>query len=162
MVNGDANENGIKINRSNQQKKTFGRAERFFVFLCRCFARLQCRFVRLRRQTSYLHAMFWRNCRMYLPKILFPVSCSFLLFHCRSFSPGRQHFSFSHRCYEIFMFFFQRNSSTLFPITRSSSFSVTHVSVDIKNNIKINVEKDTTLFFSLSLSLKVLVAMPVD
>ena len=60
------------------------------------------------------------------------------------------------------MFFFQRNSSTLFPITRSSSFSVTHVSVDIKNNIKINVEKDTTLFFSLSLSLKVLVAMPVD
>ena len=39
------------------------------------------------------------------------------------------------------MFFFQRNSSPLFSITRSSSFSVIHVSVNIKNNI----EKDTTL-----------------
>ena len=39
------------------------------------------------------------------------------------------------------MFFFQRNSSPLFSITRSSSFSVIHVSVNIKNNIK----KDTTL-----------------
>ena len=145
----------------SKKQKTFGRAARFFVFLCRCFARLQCHFVRLRRQTSYLHVIFWRNCRMYLPKILFPVSCSLLFFHCRPFSPGRQHFSFSHRCYEIFMFFYQRNSSTLFSITGSSSFSVTHVSVEIKNNIKINVEKDTTLFF-FSLSLKVRAAMPVD
>ena len=39
------------------------------------------------------------------------------------------------------MFFFQRNSSPLFSITRSSSFSVIQVSVNIKNNI----EKDTTL-----------------
>ena len=47
------------------------------------------------------------------------------------------------------MFFFQRNSSPLFSITRSSSFSVIHVSINIKNN----VEKDTTLlFFSLSKS----------
>ena len=46
-----------------------------FVFLCRCFARLQYRFIRLKRQTSLLHIIFtlWRNCRMYLPKILFPV-----------------------------------------------------------------------------------------
>ena len=41
------------------------------------------------------------------------------------------------------MFFFQRNSSPLFSITRSSSFSVIHVSVNITNN----VEKDTTLLF---------------
>ena len=47
---------------------------------------------------------------------------------------GRYHFSFSHHRYEIFMFIFQL-------ITRSSSFSVIHVSVNIKNN----VEKDTTL-----------------
>ena len=60
-----------------------------------------------------------------------------------------------------FHVFSQRNSSTLFSITGSSSFSVTHVSVEIKNNIKINVEKDTTLFF-FSLSLKVWAAMPVD
>ena len=47
------------------------------------------------------------------------------------------------------MFFFQRNSSPLFSITRSSSFSVIHVGVNIKNNVK----KDTTLlllFFFLS------------
>ena len=39
------------------------------------------------------------------------------------------------------MFFSLQNSSLLFSITRSSSFSVIHVSVNIKNN----VEKDTTL-----------------
>ena len=41
----------------------------------------------------------------------------------------------------IAMFFFLRNSSPLFSLTRSSSFSVVHVSVNIKNN----AEKDTTL-----------------
>ena len=39
------------------------------------------------------------------------------------------------------MFFSLRNSSPLFSITRSSSFSVIHVSENIKNN----AEKDTTL-----------------
>ena len=49
------------------------------------------------------------------------------------------------------MFFFQRNSSPLFSITRSSSFAVIHLSV----NIKINVEKETTLlFFFLSLKIR--------
>ena len=41
----------------------------------------------------------------------------------------------------ISMFFSLRNLSPLFSITRSSSFSVIHVSVNIKNN----AEKDTTL-----------------
>ena len=41
----------------------------------------------------------------------------------------------------ISMFFFLHNSSPLFSITRSSSFSVFHVSVKIKNN----AQKDTTL-----------------
>ena len=40
-----------------------------------------------------------------------------------------------------FHVFLPENSSLLFPVTRSSSFSVNHVSVNIKNN----VEKDTTL-----------------
>ena len=40
-----------------------------------------------------------------------------------------------------FHVFFQRNSSPLFSITRSSSFSVIYVSVNIKNT----AEKDTTL-----------------
>ena len=38
---------------------------------------------------------------------------------------------FSHGCYNFFLFFFQRNWSPLFFISRSSSFSVTHVNVDI-------------------------------
>ena len=46
----------------------------------------------------------------------------------------------------IFMIFFLQNSSLLFSISRSSSFSVIHVSVNIKNN----VEKDTTLLYFLS------------
>ena len=49
---------------------------------------------------------------------------------------GRQYFSFSHRRYEIFMFFFQRNSSPYFSITSFSFFPVTHLSVDIKNNVE--------------------------
>ena len=38
---------------------------------------------------------------------------------------------FSHGRYNFFLFFFQRNWSPLFFISRSSSFSVTHVNVDI-------------------------------
>ena len=45
--------------------------------------------------------------------------------------------------------FFHRSPSLVFSITRSSSFSGIHVSVDIKNNI----EKDSTLLFFFSLSL---------
>ena len=82
------------------------------------------------------------------------VPLRFYFFHCRSFftllASSISHFS--HRRYEIFMCFFQRNSSSSFLITRSSSFSAIHVSVDIKNN----VEKDSILtrlcccfFFSL-------------
>ena len=47
----------------------------------------------------------------------------------------------SHRRFEVFMFFFLQHLSLLFSITRSSSFSAIHVSVNIKNN----VEKDETL-----------------
>ena len=45
-----------------------------------------------------------------------------------------------------FHVFFLRHSCPLFSITRSSSFSVIDVSVDIKNN----GEKDTTLLFFFS------------
>ena len=65
----------------------------------------------------------------------FLCSCSLLFFHCRSFSPSRQHFLFSHHRFEIFTF------SAFNEIRLPSSFSVFHVSVNIKNN----VEKDTTL-----------------
>ena len=64
------------------------------------------------------------------------------IFHCRSFLPYWQlAFLVVSQPLWIFMFFFLQNSSLLFSITRSSSFSVIHVSVNIKNN----VEKDTTL-----------------
>ena len=64
------------------------------------------------------------------------------IFHCRSFSPcWPLAFLIVSQPLWMFMFFFLQNSSLLFSITRSSSFSVIHVSVNIKNN----VEKDTTL-----------------
>ena len=72
------------------------------------------------------------------PKILllvFVVACIF--FHYRSFSPcwpllaDREHFSFSYRRYGIFMFFFFNKIRHLF-FTRSSSFSVIHVSANIE------------------------------
>ena len=77
---------------------------------------------------------------MCLPNILFPVFIFAFIFHYRSFSPcwPLAFLIFSPPLW-ISMFF----SSPLFSITRSSSFSVIHVSVNIKNN----AVKDTTLFF---------------
>ena len=79
---------------------------------------------------------------MCLPNILSPVFTFALIFYCRSFSLcwPLAYLIVSQPLW-IFMFFFLQNSSLLFSITRSSSFSVIHVSVNIKNN----VEKDTTL-----------------
>ena len=88
---------------------------------------------------------------MCLPNILFPVFMFAFIFHCRSFSPcwPLAFLIFSPPLW-ISMFFFLRNSSPLFSITRSCSFSVIHVSVNIK---KKNAEKDTTpLLFFLSKS----------
>ena len=85
------------------------------------------------------HYFLWRNCRMCSPKILvLGFLFTFIFFHCRSFSP----------CWPLAFLIcltagmkFSR-FSPLFLITRSGSFSVIHVSVDIKNN----VEKDSILF----------------
>ena len=112
----------------------------FLSFPCRCFARLQHCFVRLKRPSYTL--FLWRNCRLCLPNILFPVFMFAFIFHCRSFSPcwPLAFLIFSPPLW-ISMIFFLRNSSPLFSITRSSSFSVIHVSVNTKNN----AEKDTTL-----------------
>ena len=88
---------------------------------------------------------------MCLSNILFPLFMFVFIFHCRSFSLSRPlaFLIFSPPLW-ISMFFFLRNSSPLFSITRSSSFFVIHVSVNIKNN----PEKDTTLLlFFLSKSL---------
>ena len=65
------------------------------------------------------------------------VSCVHVRFYfsLRSFSPcwPLAFLIFSPPLW-ISMFFFLRNSSPLFSITRSSSFSVIHVSVNMKNN----------------------------
>ena len=53
------------------------------------------------------------------------VSCvhvRFYFFTAAHFHLAASISHFFYRCYEIFMFFFQRNSSPLFSITRSSSF----------------------------------------
>ena len=64
------------------------------------------------------------------------------IFHRRSFSPFLPlAFLISSPPLWISMFFSPRNSSPLFSITPSSSFSVIHVSVSIKNDAEI----DTTL-----------------
>ena len=79
---------------------------------------------------------------MCLPNILSPVFIFAFVFHCRSFSPsGPLAFLILSPPLWSFMFFFLQHSSLLFSVTHSSSFSVIHVSVNIKNN----VEKDTTL-----------------
>ena len=66
---------------------------------------------------------------MCLPNILFPVFMFAFIFHCRSFSP----------CWPLAFLIF--SPPPLFSVTRSSSFSVIHVRVNIKNN----AEKGTTL-----------------
>ena len=58
-------------------------------------------------------------------------SCSLFFFTAAHFHlGGRWHFSLP--LFKNILFSFQRNSSPLFFISRSSSFSVIHVSVDIK------------------------------
>ena len=99
MLNGDDNENSFKTNRSNQQKKKkttqkIARAANFFTnqqktnlhvqhaflsFPCRCFARLQRCFVRIKRQTSQLHIIFMEELS-YVPTQYF-VSCVYVRFY---------------------------------------------------------------------------------
>ena len=83
---------------------------------------------------------------MCLPNILFPVFMFAFIFHRRSFSPcwPLAFLIFSPPLW-ISMFLFLRKSSPLFAITRSSSCSVIHVSLNIKDN----TERDTTLLFFL-------------
>ena len=60
---------------------------------------------------------------------------------------GRQHFSSSHRRYKIFTFFFQQTWSPLFFISRSRSFSIIHVNVDVKIYFKERIGFVVVVFF---------------
>ena len=88
---------------------------------------------------------------MCLPIFSLLCSCSLLFFTAPHFHlAGRSLLaaSISHcltAALNFQVFFFLQNSSLLFSTTLSSSFSVMHVSVNIKNN----VEKDTTLLLFL-------------
>ena len=80
---------------------------------------------------------------MCLPNILFSVFSVHVRFY---FSPPLIFTSLAASISHFLtaaMFFSLRNSSPLFSITRSRSFSVIHVSVNITNN----AEKDKTLLF---------------
>ena len=154
MLNGDANENGNKINGYNKQKKQIicTCSTLFCTFHCRCFLQMQCRFARLKSNFLSTHYFLWSNCPMCSPKILvLEFLFTFIFFTAAHFHlAGRKHFSFVWP--PLFSCFSSNelNSSPLFSVTRSSSFYVIQVRVDIKNNVK----KDSTLFlFFLSKSL---------
>ena len=117
----------VLLQHSQQRKNTLHIQHTFFVhFFCRCFARLQ-------RETSQLHFL-WRKCRM--------CSCSifsFFLLVCRSFSPGWPlAFLIFSPPLQKFLFFPPTIFVSLCFISRSSSFSVIHVSGNL-------VEKKTRL-----------------
>ena len=138
MLNRDDNENGIKINRYIQQKNKLHVQHTCLSLPLFCTTTtLFCR----TKTSNFLVAHYFYGGIAY-PIFCLLCSCSLLFFTAAHFHfAGRQSFSLSHSRFE-----FSCNSSLLFSITRSSSFSVIHVSVNIKNN----VEKDTTLllFFS--------------
>ena len=124
ILNGDGSVNGIKINRCKCQKTNLNVQHAFFSISLPLFCTT---------------TMYGGIVVCAYQKFCFLCSCSLLFFHCRSFSP----------CWLLAFLiispplFFQRNSSPLFSITRSSSFSVINV------NVKNNVEKDSPflLFF---------------
>ena len=119
----------------------------FWTFPCRCFARLKCETSFKFLFTRFMEEI-WRKCL---------CSCSLCFFTAAHFHFGsRQHFSCSYRRYIIFMIFFQRNWSPLLFISRSSSFPVIQVNVDIKIQWK---ERLGFFFVLFSLSLEVRAAM---
>ena len=179
MLNGNGNENGIKINRCNQQKNKFASAAHFFFLIIQqknkfvraapfLFNQQKGKVARAARlffavvlhdqttvpfcttKTSNLlvnQTLFlWRNCLCAYHKFCFLCSCYvFTVLIFTLLAASISHFFTASMKFSCFLF--QRNSSPWCSFTRSSSFSVIHMSVHIKNN----VEKNTTFFFSKSL-----------
>ena len=148
MLKGDGNKNGNKINRliskkknknkfdraahffPNQRKNKFARAARFFVFLCRCFSRLQCRIVRLKRKTYQLHIIFMEELSYVFPKILFPVFTIAIIFSLPLiFTKPLTFVNFLTAAMKFSCLSFNE-------IRLPGSFSVVHVSLNIKNIVK--------------------------
>ena len=116
---------------SNQEKKLHSQ-NTFLSFRCRCFTRLQHRFVRLKRQTSQLHIIFMEELSYVLTQYF--VSCVLRFYFSLPLIFTLLAASISHFLTAALNFhvFLPRNSSPLFSLTRSSCFSVIHVCVNIK------------------------------
>ena len=115
MLSGEGNENREKTTiyrcRVISKKATLD-AQHTFFNLCHCFVRLQ-------RKTS---GNFLVTCFMEKMSYMFLFSFFFTAAH---FHLGdRQHFSFSHHCYKIFMLFFHQKVCPLFFISRANSLSL--------------------------------------
>ena len=117
---------------------------RFFVFPLPLFCTTKTVFCTTKTSNFLVTHYFYGGIVVYpYPIFCFPCSCSLLFFtaaHLKSPCWPIAFLIFSPPLW-ISMFYFLRNSSPLFSITRSSSLSVIHVSVNIRNN----AEKDTTL-----------------
>ena len=147
MVNGNGNENGNKINTSNQQKKIVRAAHYFYLIskkkqICTC-STLFCLSLPLfcgttmpfcmTKTANFLvtHYFYGGIIPVFMFAFIFSLPLIFTLLASPCWPLAFLIFSGYGR-YEIVMFFFQRNSSPLFWITRSGSFSVIHVSVNIR------------------------------
>ena len=157
MLNGDGNENAIKINRSNQQKtKQHVQHTIFFnqkketnlhvQHACCLSLPLFCTTTTLFCRTKSSNFLVTHYFYGGIVARTYPIFC--LLCLCNYYFSLPLIFtllaaSTSHCLTAALNFhvFLPKNSSLLFSVTRSSSFSVIHVTVNIKNN----VEKDTTL-----------------
>ena len=149
---------------SNQQKNKFPRAARFLYFLL-LFCITTMLFCRTKTSNFLVTHIFMEELSYVLTQYF--VSCVHVRFYFSLpliFTLVAANISLSHSRFECSCFSSYKIRPLFFSITRSNSFSVIHVSVNIKNN----VEKDTTLLlFFLSgghaISFRCIwVAVPVD
>ena len=130
-------------------KNQIARAARFFVFPLPLFYTTTTLFWTTKTSKFLVTHYFYGGIVICAyPIFCFLRSCSLLVFTTAHFllaglsllAASISHFLTAALNFRVF---FLRNSSPLFSITHSSSFSVVHVSVNIKNN----AEKDTTLLW---------------
>ena len=136
MLNGEGNENGIKINRSNQQRNKLHVQHTFFLiskntnlhmqhtlifgFLCHCFAQLQLMLFCRTKTSNFLVTHYFMeklSYNMCLPNTLSPVfmhDCFYfslpLIFTLLAASISHSHNHFEFSCfpsYKICLFCFQ-------------------------------------------------------
>ena len=155
MLHGAGNDNGNKINTSNQQKNKFACVGVQHTFLYTSLPLFCTTKISIFLVTHYF---LWRNCRMCSPKILLLVFLFFYFFFTAAHFhlAGRQHPHFLTSAKKL---------SCFFP-TKFVSFVFNHslflflcylLTVDIKNN----VEKALTLFFFFFLKVAVAMRFPV-